>query len=497
MGDVVRDLPHALARKGHRVSVLIPAYGFLAQLSGAKLVSPIVVSFAGEKEECNWLEVPSGMAGVDYFLLDSPRFWPFGHQSIYHDDGTGAPFATDATKFAFFSAASAELISQLEQRPDVLHLHDWHLGMFLLLREYAAHYRKLKSIRSVFTIHNLALQGTRPLTGYGSSLSYWFPDLEFPTEMVADPRYANCVNPLAVAIRLADAVNTVSPSYVREIVLPGDESRGRHGGEGLEDLLALRHREGTLTGILNGCEYPKQLPPALSWKRLSALILDELTEWVANSSSVDSAAYLAQQQLTKLKSASPEIIATSIGRVTDQKVSLFRQSVRGSVTAIDRVLAALDQGLLIMLGNGDHDYELFLQRVMARHSNFLFLKGYSDRLAQALYSSGDLFLMPSSFEPCGISQMLAMRAGQPCVAHAVGGLRDTVTAASGFPFDGTTPRQQAQNFAREVAAAVELKLSSSEKWLALTQAAADERFSWDDSAEKYLKQVYGFDGTSH
>ena len=104
--------------------------------------------------------------------------------------------------------------------------------------------------------------------------------------------------------------------------------------------------------------------------------------------------------------------------------------------------------------------------------------------------------MPSVFEPCGISQMLAMRAGQPCVAHAVGGLRDTVTASNGFPFAGATPREQAQNFAREVSAAVDLKLKQPQKWRSLVTAANAERFSWDASAERYLSEVYFADASA-
>jgi starch synthase len=496
MGDVVHDLPRALARKGHRVSVLTPAYGFLARLPGAKSIGTVSLDFAGAKESCQWLEVPSGIDGVDYYLLDNPRFAPFGHESIYHDDGDGAPFATDASKFAFFSAASAALLCQLKRLPDVVHLHDWHLGLFLLLRRFDGRFRALQPVRSVFTIHNLALQGTRPIDGSDSSLARWFPDLKVPYDVVADPRYPRCVNPLAVAIRLADTLNTVSPSYAREILSTPNIARGHHGGEGLESLLAVRSKAGALSGILNGCEYPDRPPAGLSWTRMVALIDEQLQAWIASGSVVDAAAYLAEKRLANLPAKRPEVIATSIGRVTGQKLALFRLCVRGSVTAIDRVLEALEGSVLILLGSGDHDYEVFLQRAMVRHSNFIYLKGYSDRLAQALYASGDLFLMPSSFEPCGISQMLAMRAGQPCVAHAVGGLRDTVTTVNGFPFDGATPKEQARNFAREVAAAVDLKQNAPRKWQDLCGAARSERFSWDASAARYMQEVYTLDGAT-
>jgi len=193
MGDVLRDLPRALARRGHRVSVLTPSYGFLARSAKAHSLGTVPVRFAGALESCRWLEVPSGVAGVDYYVFDSPRFAPDGDEQIYHIDDDATPYATDATKFAFLSAAAAALVSGLPQAPDVLHLHDWHLGLLLLLRRYDDRYRALRSIRSVFTIHNLALQGTRPLRGAESSLARWFPDLECPAEVVADPRFADCV----------------------------------------------------------------------------------------------------------------------------------------------------------------------------------------------------------------------------------------------------------------------------------------------------------------
>lgn len=496
MGDVVRELPVALARRGHDVSVLTPAYGFLARLPGARKTGTLSVPFAGAKESCQRFELPSGIDNLEYHVLDHPRFAPGGDQRIYHDDGDAHPFATDATRFAFFSAAGAEFVRNLATAPDVVHLHDWHTALYLLLRDFDPAYRELRAIRTVVTIHNLALQGIRPVAGTESSLQSWFPSLEVSEEIVGDPRYPCCVNPLAVAIRLADAVSTVSPGYAEEILLPDDERGGRRGGQGLEELLAARRREGALTGILNGCEYPGPKLPKVGWRRLRQTLNGELMHWIAASRLVDAAAWLADKRLAALPSKRPPMIATSVGRITEQKTALLRERLDGDSTAMDGVLSALEDGVLIMLGNGDPEYESFLQQAMARHANFVFLKGYSDRLAEALYSNGDLFLMPSSFEPCGISQMLAMRAGQPCVVHAVGGLRDTVTRSTGFPFNGTTRPEQARNLVREVTAAVELKRKQPQKWRALAAAAARERFTWEVSADRYIREVYAFDATN-
>jgi starch synthase len=126
-----------------------------------------------------------------------------------------------------------------------------------------------------------------------------------------------------------------------------------------------------------------------------------------------------------------------------------------------------------------------------RYRNLLFLQGYSDRLAELLYSSGDLFLMPSSYEPCGISQMLAMRAGQPCVVHAVGGLRDTVTHERGFPFSGDTPTRQATSFVAAVEGALSLRATDDKAWRQIARAAAAARFEWGSSAARYVSELYG------
>ena len=143
-----------------------------------------------------------------------------------------------------------------------------------------------------------------------------------------------------------------------------------------------------------------------------------------------------------------------------------------------------------MVGSGDPDYELFLAETAARNNNFIFLRGYSEELVKALYEMGDLFLMPSSFEPCGISQMLAMRAGQPCLVHHVGGLRDTVEDnVTGFTFTGNNPTGQADNLIATLQRALVAK-SKPEKWQAMRKKAAAKRFSWTDSIDLYQKQLY-------
>ena len=496
LGDVIRDLPPALAARGWQVSVMTPAYGMFADLPGAQKQAEISVSFAGSKQQVMLFEVPSANNGVRHFVLDHALFAPHGIGRIYTDDPGEGPFATDATKFAFFCAAScAGLAGGALQKPDVLHLHDWPASLVLLLRRYAPALAALKKIRTVLTIHNLAMQGVRPLASDASSLTSWFPDLEYDVAVVADPRWADCVNPLAVGIRLADAINTVSPTYAREILEPSDPARGYSGGEGLERDLRAAQAAGRLSGILNGCTPPARRARKRGWRKLAGTIRRELTNWIARESRLPSAHYLADKRVRALSKSRPATLVTSIGRLTDQKARLFRQPTPQGRVPIEAILERLgSDGIFVMIGSGDVEYERYFTALSGQHDNFLFLNGYSDVLAEILYASGDLFLMPSSFEPCGISQMLAMRAGQPCVAHGVGGLKDTVEdGVNGFVFTGATPAEQAEAFVGKVAEALDLRQSSSKRWESLRQAAAAARFDWGSSAAAYEKTVYAIE----
>lgn len=490
MGDVTRDLPRALVAAGHDVTVMTPAYGLYTALPGAARMGRIAVPFAGATRHVDRYLLAPDAHGVRHEVLDHPDFSPTGPGEIYCNDFAHAPFHTDATKFSFFSAAGAAVAQQ--DAPDIVHLHDWHLGVFAALRRFDRRFAALRKIRTVFTIHNLSLQGTRPFGETDSAWTAWFPWLGKPIPELADPRYADCVNPMAMGIRLADMITTVSPNYALEVQQPNDPASGFHGGEGLESDLIRAAKASRLIGILNGCSYATERPARPKWLELQRTMGDSLRTWIAREQALRSTHYLAEQRLQRLPERKPALLLTSVGRLTAQKSSLFRESADGTTPALEQLLEQLPpSGLFVMVGSGEPGFERFFAAVAARHENFLFLNGYSDALADALYESGDLFLMPSSFEPCGISQMLAMRAGQPCVAHAVGGLKDTVGQRNGFPFGGATPREQASEFLAAVTAAIKLRHSKREKWNELRKAAAAERFDWATSAKRYLSGAYG------
>ena len=484
----MRDLPAALTGLGWRVTVMTPSYGLFHTLPGSKYLGSVSIEFRLARETVGVCEVPGSAQDVTNVVFDHKGFESPGGGIIYSEDAPGRPFASDASKFALFGAAAAAWIDRLEQRPEVVHLHDWHAAFYLLMRQYAPHYGALRDNTTVFTIHNPSYQGARPLRGDESALEAWFPGLEYLPEEVADPAHPDCINPMAMAIRLSDRISTVSPIYAEEICRPSDPAHGFVGGEGLEQLLMAARAEQRLVGILNGCYYngPKGRRPG--WQRILNLVAEQLAAWPESE-----AHRIAAETLDGLPKRRPEFVLTSIGRLVRQKASLFFEQVGPGLSAIDQILEQLGrQGVLILVGTGEPEFETKMREAARRHRNLLFLCGYSETLAEPLYSAGDLFLMPSSFEPCGISQMLAMRATQPCVVHGVGGLRDTVDDDySGFVFNGDTPLRQARNFVATVDRALTLKAEDNDMWQKICIRAAGVRFSWDKSARATVEQLYG------
>ena len=484
VGDVVRDLPLALAGIDLDVSVITPSYGMFHALPEATFQRELNVEFAGETQVAEIYRVALGDSAVKQFVIEHPLLSPHGPGRIYVSDEPGKPFAIDSAKFAFFNAAVAAWVNDSKTPPDVLHLNDWHTGLIPALREFGDPAAPLRQVRIAFTVHNLAYQGVRPFEGDPSSLEAWFPGMNAHWQQLQDPRYPDCVNFMAVAIRLADSINTVSPSYALEVLRPSDPATGFSGGEGLEAELNEAHFEGRLFGILNGCMYPKDLPREPSWGEMLKLIGKQAPIMIADKP--------AKDWLEKYKGKRPKNLILSIGRVVEQKVPLFLEPVPGFGSALEAILdAAGPESLFIMLGNGQEALEERFAAIARSNDNFLYLRGYVDALSGPLYAAADLFLMPSSFEPCGISQMLAMRVGQPCVVHAVGGLKDTVEhGVTGFVFAGETPADQAENFVSCVHEALAVKQNKPARWKKICATAALRRFSWEVAALNYQQKLY-------
>jgi starch synthase len=297
---------------------------------------------------------------------------------------------------------------------------------------------------------------------------------------------------MMTGIEHADTVNTVSPTYAREILLPSDHQRGYYGGEGLETLIHPADKEKRLFGILNGCDYPQDRPSSL----LSVPELWEVLRSEVQSLKVKHNDPYYDTLLEKLRRTSgdtPGVILTTVTRIVDQKIRLLYEHTGNGAPALDQIMKIVAEynGTFMILGSGGAEYERRLMESAQRYERLLFIRGYSERIADALYANGTLFLMPSSFEPCGISQMIAMREGQPCVVHAVGGLKDTVRhGVTGFTFSGESPVEQADNFVRGVKEALNIFTRQPEEWKRIASAAGKERFTWENSAKQYDLLMY-------
>jgi starch synthase len=346
----------------------------------------------------------------------------------------------------------------------------------------------------VYTVHNLALQGIRPFHNDESSLEHWFPSLSYDGQVICDPRYFHCLNPMRAAINLADKVHLVSPTYALEVLHTSEHENGFFGGEGLERDLKQAQEQNKLSGILNGCDYDDETVASITLSALLNQSKQAVKAWMAQSSELKTVHYLASEQIKNWlkKSDFKGPLVTSIGRLTDQKVLLLRKKMNDTDVFSDLLQSLANAGgKMILLGSGDVQIEFEFMQLMAKHDNFLFLNGYDQALSEYLYHLGDLFLMPSSFEPCGISQMLALKAGQPCLVHSVGGLKDTVKhLENGFCFDGESITEQQYNLIHVLKVALDVFNNQEDKWCKLTKQAKEERFSWHRSANLYVSELY-------
>jgi starch synthase len=499
IGDVVDRLPPALANLGNQGVVLTPSHGFLHHLNPKTPMENFTFLFRGYEHRAQLYELcpQKNQARVQHIVVDHPLLAspdPFtGQHRIYTDDPE-TPFATDANRFALFCAAASQaIITGMIGSFEIIHLHDWHAALILFLRRFSPNFSALRSIHTVYTIHNLGIQGIRPLRGHFSSLEAWFPDVAYDWEKVSDPRWHDCVNAMAVGIRLSDLVHTVSPSYALEI----QETTRKpefYGGEGLESDLRQANSQNRLAGILNGCDYDefrKNSKP--DYVKVLSLFKAEVLKWAGMKKSLDVAHFIAHSRLLEMeKHKQPDIIMGFVGRVVEQKLLMFSSGGSDGKPGLKAILELLGtKGCIFILGTGDPSYEADLVRLSSQHENLVFLRGYSDECARMLYSIGDLFLMPSSYEPCGISQLLAMREGQPCVVHRVGGLKDTVEhGKNGFSFEGKTLEKQVDNFVNTVSNAIYLKQTDSGEWEVICRNAAATRFTWQQTAQQYMDILY-------
>lgn len=490
---MVRDVPRQIASRGDQAHVITPSYNRLH--TGAQLLRTLEVDLRGQVYELELYKArpKKEFEGITHYLLHHPEIEAGDIAHIYHNDPE-EPFYTDFVKFTIFCSGVAEAVRQKVFGPlNVVHLHDWHSSMLLFLRAFHPRHKHLQKLRFVYTIHNLAIQGIRPLADNYSSVENWFPHLEFPVEPLMDYRYTDCINLMAVGIRLSDAVHTVSPSYMKDIMKPSTPPEFI-GGEGLEGDLQQAHREKRLFGILNGSNYENIR--VASHGAIYLNTVRALFRWLQEESKKYKADFLAHtgEKVVGLMENPPAMLCSSVARLTEQKFYFFKKSPDTFRSLLKRLEEV--NGVFMLLGTGAPEYEALFRAMSYQHRNFIFTNGQSEDLIDSMYLETDLYLMPSLFEPCGISQMLAMRNGNPVLAHATGGLKDTIAhLETGFLFGGDTYADKINDLEAVFDQAVTLYFEQPEQWQQLRDRARKMRFTWKKSVDQYYRRLYDLNPT--
>ncbi len=448
LGDVAGSLPQALRKRLVGCRVVMPLYdGIKQELKDTmKFITNISVPVAWRRQYCGIFEARSG--GVIYYLLDNQYY--FKRDSLYG-------YYDDAERFAFFSRAILEIIPYIDFKPDIIHCNDWQTALTPVY--YSTMYAQrpgYENIKTVFTIHNIQYQGV-----YGEELIDNVVGIDHAHKNLVE--YDGTVNLMKGAIETANAVTTVSPSYAKEILDPWFS-------HGLDPI--LRERSFKLRGILNGIDVINYDP--------------ETDKDIFKNYTADNVRgkYVNKRELQKLLGL-PEKNDTPVMGMVTRLVS--HKGLDLCKAVLDELLATTDIQLVV-LGSGDYQYEEFFRGLAARYPDKVGLcLGFIPDLARKIYAGADLFLMPSKSEPCGLSQMVALRYGTIPIVRETGGLRDSVrdsgdNEGNGFVFSSYNAHDMLHAIKRAVEGYQDKK-----GWAILVKRAMDSDNSWGKSANDYIK----------
>ena len=454
LADVAGSLPPSLAANGDRVSVILPLYETVKDKWGDRLHFEkwTNVRLAWRSVYCGLFSVER--EGVTWYFVDNESYFRRSDLYGYYDDGE---------RFAFFSRAVTELLRSLPEKPDVVHCNDWQSALVpVYIRDEAVRNDFYKSIRTVITVHNIEYQGrygretVEDLFGLDRG---WFDGgtLEFGGD----------VNLLKGGIVTADAVTAVSPTYAQEL-------KCAYFAHGLENV--MRMSEGKLHGVLNGIDM-KRYDPAHDESLAAPYSAGNLA-----GKKKDKA---AMQKLLGLQEKSDTPIIAMVTRLVSHK-------------GLDLVCETLDAIMekdvqFVVLGKGDAKYETFFEYAKQRYGGRMAVHlGYSEQLAMQIYAGADLFLMPSKSEPCGLSQMIAMRYGTVPIVRETGGLKDTVRAYEAWNSAGngfTFANYNAGDMCHVVCQAIDLYHNNRDVYALLQKRGMTADFSWKRSAQAY-RDIY-------
>lgn len=454
LGDVAGSLPAALVRAGAEVIVMVPKYATIKDEYKAQMehFSDFYVSLGWRNEYCGLEKLEHD--GVTYMFIDNERYFARDYPYGFFDDGE---------RFAFFSKAITESLQHLPAgfECDILHCNDWQTALApVFLREFYQGLPLYDRVKTVFSIHNVAFQGQFSDTVMEDILGV----AHIPAAASQLRCDACSINYMLGALRYADAITTVSPTYANEIQTP-------EFGEGLDGV--LRERSYALQGILNGIDVAG-FDPATD-KRIAA-------NYTVEDRSGKAVCKAKLQEELGLEVRDDRPLMVMVTRLTRQK------GMDLVMYALDRILAGGVQ--VAVLGTGDRDYEDGLRYFQDKYPGTMAARiEFDPALSQRMYAAADMFLMPSKFEPCGLSQIIAMRYGTLPIVRETGGLKDTVIPYNEFTGEGTGfsfNNFNGDEMGDAVFRAARLFWDNRDAWNQLVTQAMSQDFSWTRSADKYL-----------
>lgn len=454
LGDVAGSLPAALVRAGAEVIVMVPKYATIKDEYKAQMehFSDFYVSLGWRNEYCGLEKLEHD--GVTYMFVDNERYFARDYPYGFFDDGE---------RFAFFSKAITESLQHLPEgfECDILHCNDWQTALApLFLREFYQGLPLYDRVKTVFSIHNVAFQGQFSDTVMEDILGV----AHIPAAASQLRCDACSINYMLGALHYADAITTVSPTYANEIQTP-------EFGEGLDGV--LRERSYALQGILNGIDVAG-FDPATD-KRIAA-------NYTVDDRSGKAVCKAKLQEELGLEVRDDRPLMVMVTRLTRQK------GMDLVMYALDRILSGGVQ--VAVLGTGDRDYEDGLRYFQDKYPGTMAARiEFDPALSQRMYAAADMFLMPSKFEPCGLSQIIAMRYGTLPIVRETGGLKDTVQPYNEFTGEGTGfsfTNFNGDEMGDAVFRAARLFWDNRDAWNQLVTQAMSQDFSWTRSADKYL-----------
>ncbi len=454
LGDVAGSLPAALVRAGAEVIVMVPKYATIKDEYKAQMehFSDFYVSLGWRNEYCGLEKLEHD--GVTYMFIDNERYFARDYPYGFFDDGE---------RFAFFSKAITESLQHLPEgfECDILHCNDWQTALApVFLREFYQGLPLYDRVKTVFSIHNVAFQGQFSDTVMEDILGV----AHIPAAATQLRCDACSINYMLGALHYADAITTVSPTYAGEIQTP-------EFGEGLDGV--LRERSYALQGILNGIDVAG-FDPATD-KRIAA-------NYTIDDRSGKAVCKAKLQEELGLEVRDDRPLMVMVTRLTRQK------GMDLVMYALDRILSGGVQ--VAVLGTGDRDYEDGLRYFQDKYPGTMAARiEFDPALSQRMYAAADMFLMPSKFEPCGLSQIIAMRYGTLPIVRETGGLKDTVIPYNEFTGEGTGfsfSNFNGDEMGDAVFRAARLFWDNRDAWNQLVTQAMSQDFSWTRSADKYL-----------